>query len=467
MDEELLDTAEGSAKLALKSGADYADVRVESIFRTSLRYVNGRFEHATSGVEAGLGVRVLCEGAWGFACTNSFKRKEVEGAVIKAVKMAKATRVSLKQKVSLSPVKAVKDRVLTPVKEPLREVGIDEKMGLVVKAFQVAKRQSSRIVSVTVRYGDASGFRATVTSDGTAIRLGVSRTATGVFVVAKEGEKVVSGYEPIGSVGGFEVYERLSMMDCARRVAKKVVGMLKAKPAPSGRFTVVVDPRLGGVFAHEAVGHACEGDYVMTGYSILHDRLSTQIGSEHVTICDDPTLPDGWGSERYDAEGSPARKRTLIDHGVLKDYILDRESAAKLNMSVNGGSRIQSFAFRPIVRMSNTYIAPGDFSFEEIVEDVDEGVYVKGSMGGQVDPAKGTFQFAAEEAYLIQRGRITTPLLNVSLSGLTLETLRNIDAVAKDLKFYIGSCGKEDQMVPAGDGSPHVRIRNAVVGGRT
>jgi len=287
-----------------------------------------------------------------------------------------------------------------------------------------------------------------------------------VLAVAQEGEKITSVSERIGSPGGFEIFERLKPEETAKEVAEKAVNLLKAKPAPTGRFTVVMDPKLAGVFAHEAVGHACEGDDVADGESILQGRIGEKIGSEQVTLYDDSTYPNGCGSAKYDMEGVPTKKRLLIEHGVLKDFILNKEAAAELNLAPNGGARAQSFAFRPIVRMSNTYIASGNYTFEELLKDVKNGIYLKGTRGGQVDPAKGTFQFNAEEAFQIDHGKITTPLLDVSLSGLTLETLNNIDAVAKDFGMHVGYCGKEDQLIPAGDGSPHIRVRNAVVGGR-
>lgn len=462
----MLDIAEKVLGFASRFGAEYADVRVERVFRTSLRYVNERFEQASSGIERGMGVRVLCSGAWGFASTNSFKEDDLEAAVNRAVKMARATSSGLTEKVSLSPVKTVVDRVVTSVREPLAEVDLDRKMRLVMGAFQAAKSFSSSVVNVSVSYGDATGESVVVTSEETAVTFEPSRTATGIFVVAREGEKITAGFEPVAGVCGYELYEKLDVEHYAKKAAEKAVNMLKAKSPPSGRFTAVVNQTLGGVFAHEAVGHTCEGDYIATKRSILHDKLGKKVGSEHVTIYDDSTYPGGWGTAKYDAEGVPTTKRLLIERGVVKNVILDRESAAKLNREPNGGARAQSFAFRPIVRMSNTYIAPGDFTFEEMIEDIDYGVYVKGSMGGQVDTAKGTFQFAAEEAFLIKKGEVVTPLLNVSLSGLTLETLLNIDAVGKDLKFRPGSCGKEDQLVPTGSGSPHLRIRNAVIGGK-
>ncbi|HDD63731.1 MAG TPA: TldD/PmbA family protein [Thermoprotei archaeon] len=267
-------------------------------------------------------------------------------------------------------------------------------------------------------------------------------------------------------VSGYEAYRKFDLEGWAKRISEKAVKMLKAEPAPSGRFTVIADPDLTGVFTHEAVGHACEGDGIVAKESILTNMLGERIGSELVTIYDDSTYPNGWGSLKYDDEGVPTEKRLLIDEGILVGYINDRYTAFKLGMKPNGGARAQDYMHPPIVRMSNTYMAPGDWSFEEMVSEIKYGVYLLGSRGGQVDTAKGTFQFNAKEAYLIENGEITKPLLDVSLSGLTLETLKNIDAVGKDFKLRSGTCGKGGQGVPAGTGGPHVRIVNAVVGGR-
>jgi len=453
--------------LTLKQKVEYAEVRVERASSTNIRMVKDRIEYIISGVDQGIGIRVLSKGAWGFASTCSLKNLDIETAIEKAVKAANATSTKLKKKVKLASVKTREDHVITPVKIPLAEVETKEKMKLVTKMSEIVRNYSPRIASVTAVYGDSSGQRAIVTSDGAKILMEPSLATAAILAVAQEGEKITSVGERLGSPGGFEIFERLKPEGTAREVAERAVNLLKAKPAPSGRFTVVIDPKLAGVFAHEAVGHACEGDGVADGESILEGKIGEKVGSEHATIYDDSTYPDGWGSAKYDMEGVPTKKRLLIDRGFLKDFILNRESAAELNMTPNGGARAQSYAFRPIVRMSNTYISRGNYTFEELLEDVKNGIYVKGTRGGQVDPAKGTFQFAAEEAYLIERGQITTPLLDVSLSGLTLEILNNIDAVAKDFGMHVGYCGKEDQSVPAGDGSPHIRVRNAVVGGRT
>lgn len=462
----LLDIAEKAIDLALEFGAKYADVRVERLDSTNIRMVRDHFEYVISGVDQGLGIRALYKGAWGFASTSSLKEEEMKNAVVNAVKAAKAASARIREKAELSPVKTYEDEVSTPIKRPFPEVEMREKMELVARISETAREYSPKIVSVTAVYGEASGGRIILTSDGTRISMKPSRASPAVLAVAKEAEKITSCFERQGLPGGFEILDKMNVEEMAAKAAKRAVNLLEAKPAPSGRFTVVVDPRLAGTFAHEAVGHACEGDSVAMGRSILRGRIGERIGSEHVTIYDDSTYPNGWGSLKYDMEGVPAKKRLLIDDGVLKNFITNREVAAKLSMTPNGGARAQSYAFRPIVRMSNTYIAEGDYTFEEMLEDIDHGVYVKAGRGGQVDPAKGTFQFSAQEAFRIEHGEVTTPLLDVSLSGLTLETLNNIDAVAKDFVFHVGSCGKEDQFVPAGSGSPHIRIKSAVVGGR-
>jgi len=463
--EKLLELADRIINLASDFGAKYADVRIQRAYSTNIRMVKDHFEFITGGIDQGLGVRVLYNNAWGFSSASSLRQEDVEKAVKNAVEIAKAASFRVKEKVELSHEKTFEDTVYTPVKVPLRDVEMKDKIDLVTNLSEIIREYSSKIVSVTAVYGEAFGDVVIATNDGAKVSVKPSRATVAFLAVAKEGEKITSCAERLGSSGGYEIFEGLNVEGKAREIAERAVNLLKAKPAPSGRFTVIADPELAGVFAHEAVGHACEGDHVITGESILQDKVGQMAGSEHVTIYDDPTYPNGWGSFKYDMEGVLARKRLLIERGILKEFITNREVAAKLNTTSNGGARAESYAFRPIVRMSNTCIAVGDYTFEEMLEGVNRGVYVKGTKGGQVDPAKGTFQFSAVEAYMIEHGKITTPLLDVSLSGLTLETLRNIDAVSKDFAMHVGYCGKEDQTVPTGDGSPSIRIRNAVVGG--
>jgi len=461
----LVDLAEKAIRLAMNLGVEYADVRTEQIYSTAIRLTNDRFEQAVSGVDQGVGARVLYKGAWGFSSTSSLENKDIQTTVKTAFKIAKATAKGVKEKAKVRSVKAVKDHEIVKTSNPLTAVDIDEKMKKVLGFSKTTRDYSSKIVSANLLYEDAAGQKAIISSDGAEILADISRVYVSVNAVAKQAEKLTSARERMGKIGGFELFKEVNGAEVMQKAAERVVDLLKAKPAPSGRFTVIADPRLAGVFAHEAVGHGCEADLIIAGESILAGKIGKVVGSKLVSIYDDSTLAGGWGTQKYDDEGVPTKKRLLIERGVLKGYITNKEAAAKLRMELNGGARAENFSFPPIVRMSNTYIARGDHSFEELLEGIDHGVYLKASRGGQVDTAKGTFQFNAEEARLIEKGELTTPLLDVSLSGLTLETLHNIDAVGNDFELSLGFCGK-GQTVPAGDASPHIRIINALVGGR-
>jgi TldD protein len=225
----------------------------------------------------------------------------------------------------------------------------------------------------------------------------------------------------------------------------------------------VLDPELAGVFAHEAVGHASEGDLVQEGGSILAGKIGERIGDRGVTIVDDPSLPE-FGFEPFDAEGSAARATPIIDHGVVANYLHTRETLAAVGHGTAGHARAMA-GEPPLVRMSNTFIEAGGSSLEEILAECRQGIYLAGSRGGQVDPGRGVFQFNAEYGYLIEGGECTRMVRDVSLSGEIEKTLFSIRLCGKEKKMHPGYCGKGGQSVPVSDGAPHVLLSDAVVGG--
>ncbi|MFQ5888120.1 MAG: TldD/PmbA family protein, partial [Candidatus Hydrothermarchaeales archaeon] len=274
--------------------------------------------------------------------------------------------------------------------------------------------------------------------------------------------KVQFGSERLGGTGGME-----AIADCersARVAAEKAIRLLTADEPPSGNFDVVLDPHLTGVFIHEALGHAAEADHILQDESILKGKLGEEIASNLVTVYDDSTLDGSFGFYSYDSEGIKGEKTTLIEEGILKSYLHSRETSSRLDQKNTGNARAQSFGHQPIVRMSNTYIKPGDHDFEELFDGIKRGIYLKGSKGGEVDTARGVFQFSAEEGFLIEKGEVTRAIKDVALSGETLEILRRISALGKDFDLSIGFCGKAGQAVPVGDGGPHIRTF-ATVGG--
>lgn len=321
----LVDTAEKAVKLAVGLGAEYADARAEQIHSTAIRLTNERFEQAVSGLDQGLGIRTLYKGAWGFSSTTSLEPKEIKVAVENAFKTAKATSKAVKEKATVHEVRPIKDHVKVKVRQPLTQIEIDKKLKLLLHLSKIARDYSPKIVSANISYEDGAGQRATVSSDGAQILTETSRVYTAINAIAKKAEKITSCRERVGKPAGFELFEQVNADRIFEKAAKRAVGLLKAKPAPSGRFTVIVDPRLAGVFAHEAIGHACEADSVIAGESILAGKLGKKVGSDLVSIFDDSTVDGAWGTEKYDDEGVPTKKRLLIEKGILKGYIHNKE----------------------------------------------------------------------------------------------------------------------------------------------
>jgi TldD protein len=303
-----------------------------------------------------------------------------------------------------------------------------------------------------------------INSEGSCISSEESTVALSVNAVASEGESIQFSHGSLGGVKGFEVLKDEDLEKFGRNIGEKAVRLLNASKAPSGKFPIVTDSELTGVFVHEALGHASEADLILQNDSVLKGKLGSKIGSDLVTIVDDASM-DAFGHYDYDAEGTKTKKNILVENGVLKSLLSSRETASKLGLESSSGNARSSISKQPIVRMSNTYLEPGDLSFEELIEDIGEGIYLKGSRGGQVDTGKGIFQFNAVESFKIENGKVTTPLRDVSLSGNILETLNNVSAVGSDFKMSVGFCGKSGQTVPVGDGGPHIKIMDAMVGG--
>ncbi|KAA0005173.1 MAG: TldD/PmbA family protein [Thermoplasmata archaeon] len=452
-------------KRALSLGAEYCDIRVEDTIETNVSRRNKELSRAVLGSEKGFGIRVLFKGVWGFFSSNSFSVTDLKKALDKAIDIAKAASTTSREKVELAETKVIRDEIIWKPKNNPLDVSIEEKNKMLIE-LEKETYGFNEIKSVDQNYVDEKTTLHFVNSEGTDVSYELTRVFLQVNLIARREGNMNSMRFRIGGTCGYEIFDKNNPIEIALEKSKKTVEMLDARLPPSGRFTVVADPELTGVFTHEAVGHACEADLVVSGESILKDRIGEKIAKDAVSIVDDPTIKNAFGSIPYDDEGVKARCKTLIKDGVLTEYILNRETAKKLGLDYsNGGARAQSFAYRPLVRMSNTMILPGDHSFEELIEDIKLGVFAKGTKGGQVDVVKGNFQFNTQEAYMIENGEITKLLKNFSLSGEILDTLKNIDALGKEMQIGDpGFCGK-GQLVPVGDGGPFTRIKNVIVGG--
>jgi len=445
---------------ALKGhSADYIEIHFEESQATSIAYKGERLEEISRSRNSGGNVRALVQGSWGFV---SFNRLEgLKGKVALAVEEAK---LASREPFRLFPTKPVVDTVEPQLKKDATAIPLATKKEL-LDSYNDIMLRSPKVQSTRVNYGD--GLRRTIfaTSEGSYIEQAKTDLGLRLTAIARGDGEVQQAGLSLGSNGEFSAVEGLH--DKAREVARRAAALVSAPQAKGGEYTVILDPVLAGVFAHEAFGHLSESDFVYQNENLQQVMLlGKRFGGKHLNIIDDPTMPDLRGSYKYDDEGTPASKTYLIREGILEGRLHSRETAAKMRERATGNARAINYLFPPIVRMSNTFIDQGSASFEEMLDGIEEGVYVKDWYGGTT--SLEMFTFSAGEAYMIRGGRLAELLRPVVLTGNVFTTLQNVDAIGNDLGMNQGGgCGKGQQYpLPVSNGSPHIRIRHCVVGGR-
>ena len=466
----------GAIDFVVSRGARYADIRMEKGYATVIEVQDGVFREMSYGIDHGVGVRVLYGNSWGFASSNESSksglrlrlRETFEDALRIARALALSSHESESEPIKLAEAPSITDHFRLNPKINPADVSIEEKKRMIKDAYRAAKEYSPLIKSVSISYLDGYEERVYANSDGSYIEEVAPAVFMRVYTVAKRGNVLQEGRESIGAVGGFEVIKAENPEVMSVKAADKALRLLDAELPPAGMFYVIMDPKLTGVFMHEALGHAAEADHVLCGESILSDKLGEEIAYQGLTVADDPTIENSHGYYRYDDEGIRARRTEMIKEGILVSFLHTRETAGRFDAEPTSNARAANYSELPLVRMSNTVIEPGDSDFEEMREDISYGIYAKGMRGGQVDTVRGEFQFSAEEAFLIEKGELTKRLKNVSLSGRTLDILKSIDAVGKKkVRGSIGFCGKAGQEVPVSEYAPHIRVKKILVGGAT
>ena len=445
-----------------KFDAEYAEVRAQKLSKTMLTLKEGRVEAAKQGIENGAALRVLVNGAWGFASVGALNLETLNEAVSDACKMAKAAGSRLKTPIKLVQTKAIEDRVVTkPRKEPAK-IPIEDKINTTMTMNNKILGYDSHVKSCTIDYLDLTGTSHFINNEGTYIEQDKLYVWSRITATATEANIFTFSREEIGSTSGYEIFDVETPEIVGERVARRAVEQLKAKPPKGGKFPVVLGPNVVGVFVHEAFGHLAEADLTLSG-SILSDKLGKKIASGIVTFYDDGTVDGAFGSFKYDDEGVPAQKTPLVKDGVVVGLMHNRETAQKLNAKPTGNARAEDFRVEPIIRMRNTFMEPKNYSLEELVEDIKAGYYFKSFRGGQAN-LDGTFQVGVQEGYEIVNGELGEPVRNASISGNTLETLLKVNAVGKDFELSPGRCGK-GQTAFVCDGGPHIRVKEVLVGG--
>jgi TldD protein len=453
---------QGALGAALGSGGEFAELYVEDRRGTAARLDDGRVEDMASGRERGAGIRVVAGETTGFAHTSDLTESGLRAAAEAAAAAARDGGGGVRT-VALERIEAPVPNHVTVFPE---DVSKADKVELLRRADDAARSAGQAIRQVSVTYGDNRRRILVANSDGVLATDDQVKTRFSVSCVASGDTGLQTGRESVGATVGFEFFDTKSVEDLARAAARRALTKLSARPAPSGLVPVVIKQGSGGVLFHEACGHGLEADHIAKDVSVFTGKVGERVASPIVTLVDDGTMGPEWGALSIDDEGHPAARNVLIENGVLTDYMWDWLRARKGGRASSGNGRRESYQHLPMVRMTNTYVIAGDEDPDEIVRQTPYGVYVAQLGGGQVNTASGDFVFGMTEAYLIEDGRITNPIRDANLIGNGPEVLRNIDVVGNDFAMGPpGTCGKQGQGVPVGDGQPTLRVTQMTVGG--
>jgi TldD protein len=458
------DVLERVLSTATRRGAAFAEVFAEDRRSTGFSFDEGRVDQVTSGRDRGAGVRVVVGDTTGYAHTADLSEASLIAAAEAAAEAAGmgdgAARV-----IALDGA--------GPRRHPVGEVRIDPRsipkdarVDLLRAADDAARASDPQVVQVSAGVADSRRRILVANTDGLHATDEVTRVLFRVNVVADADGGKQTGYQSMGRTTGWEAFDEYDVAAMGSDAARQAVVKLRARPAPTGAMPVVIARGTGGVLFHEACGHGLEADHIAKDASVYAGRMGELVASELVTLVDNGSMAGEWGALGIDDEGHPAQHNVLIQDGILVDYMWDHLRARDAGRAPSGNGRRESYDCLPMVRMTNTYVLAGPHDPDEIVAATDHGVYIAELGGGSVNTATGDFVFGMREAYLIENGQITEPLREGNLIGNGPQVLADIDMLADDFAMGSpGTCGKDGQGVPVGDGQPTLRVSSMTVGG--
>jgi TldD protein len=444
-------------------GIDIADLYFQISRRETWVMDEGKIKGGSFSLDKGVGVRAVSGDKTGFAYSDDLSLVAIKKAVQATQSIA---RLGQSSSTNISQISNIPDRY--PSIDPLISISDQKKIDLLKTINELARNEDSRVKQVNISLSSsqdmiliAAANMPLVADIRPLVRLNVS-------VILEENNRREQGYAGGGSRSSLDYFmDNTIAIDLAKEAIRLAAIQLKAKPAPAGSMPIVLGSGWPGILLHEAVGHGLEGDFNRKGVSTFSDRIGDQVASKLCTIVDDGTLINRRGSLAIDDEGTPGQYNVLIKDGILKGYMQDRMNAKLMSVPTTGNGRRQSYAHIPMPRMTNTYMLAGPHDHEEIIASVKKGIYAPNFSGGQVDITSGKFVFSANEAYMIENGKITFPVKGAMLIGDGPDVLGKISMVGNNLELDagVGTCGKEGQSVPVGVGQPTLKIDEITVGG--
>lgn len=471
MDEETVDFA---LEYAQGKKVEYAEVRAHSQVQDGLMLRNGVVEAVVSAIDSGFCVRIIADGGIGFASTNKWAKEEARTIVNLAFKYAKAA--DRKEKLVFAEERGVKTKWVVDQKKKMENVSLEERISALAEVNGALASSKVKIAATTSSCSTNLITKYLVNSEGSRISSYIPRIGAYVFITVAEQGKTEQAYEQFGYSGGWEAFNKWKIPETMVHDAKVLRDVItKAKAVKPGSMDLVCGSEVAGIAAHESCGHPMEADRILgremsqAGRSFIYQGgrywVGTRIGSKAVTIVDDPTVEHSYGYYQHDDEGVKARRRFLYKEGVINEFLHNRESAAKLGTKSNGSSRSINYDREAIVRMANTFVLPGDFTEEELIENVKYGVYMKSFTEWNIDDKRFNQRYVGREAYLIENGELKHQLARPVIETTTLKFWTAVDAVSRKVEFDAATCGKGDpaQGVPVYTGGPCLRLRRVFV----
>lgn len=467
---------------ARRSGAQYADIRVISEEQQGIMVKNGAVQSLTSNGSHGFGVRVVVDGAWGFAASSLVTPAEVVRVAEEAARVARASAlVKRSGEFALSPLKGIEDSYATKVAVDPFKVKLEDKLGLLLEADRLMRQdQRVRVSAASMHYlRERQVFASTEGSYITQeiVETGAGINATAVAAGEMQRRSYPASFSGDAASAGYEFVQAMDLPAHAQRVAKEAGDLLQAEQCPSGVMDLILEGSQLGLQIHESCGHPIELDrvfgqeasYAGTSFLTPEKLGSFTYGSPHVTIAADATIPGGLGSFGYDDEGVPAQRSVIVDRGLFTNYLTSRESAAQLGQSSNGTMRADGWERMPIIRMTNVNLEPGDWTLDEIIKDTRQGILMATNKSWSIDDKRLNFQFGTEAGWLIEDGSLTRLVKNPTYTGITPEFWGSCDAIADKREWHVwglSNCGKGEpsQTAHVGHGAAPARFRNVRVG---
>ena len=450
--------------ISFSKGTSYVEARYQARVTTEVTFVNGELERIRVAENRGCGIRVLVDGCWGFSSTNnlSLLKESLSDAISAARVLAQAKKNKVK---GLAKSKMVTGTFQTSSNGNLSDIDIEQKVQ-VAKEGEKAARSNRAVKAASCGYRETLDHKAIVNSDGADVEIFDSKPEFSVVAIAKRGSQSATAHEGIGVTGGWNDLFKKSHLEYALTASERAAKLLDAKQVRGSKSTIILDPAMVGLLSHEAIGHTVEADFVLSG-SVVKNKMGEQVANELVTLVDSgksEIANNAGGTIIVDDEGVDAGRTAIIEKGILKSFLHNRESAMIFGIEPTGNARAFQYDDEPLIRMRNTFIEPGTDKLEDMIKDTKHGYVVKGAKNGQAD-ANGEFMFGAEEVYSIENGEVKELMRGASISGNAFEVLRSVDFVGDEFHYDIGTgyCGKY-QPAKVDGGGPYIRCI-AVIGG--